>query len=82
MQNLTLNKFDQYIIRQFWIILSIAILGFLSIFIIVDLIENLDRFLDNKVPSEIVFKYATLLRNSSDLHNLAKVRLLAQSAPT
>ena len=57
MQNLTLNKFDQYIIRQFWIILSIAILGFLSIFIIVDLIENLDRFLDNKVPSEIVFKY-------------------------
>ena len=57
MQNLTLNKFDQYIIRQFWIILSIAILGFLSIFIIVDLIENLDRFLDNKVPSKIVFKY-------------------------
>ena len=41
MQNLTLNKFDQYIIRQFWIILSIAILGFLSIFIIVDLIENI-----------------------------------------
>ncbi len=52
-----LNKLDQYVIRQFWIILGIAILGFLSIFIIVDLIENLDRFMDNSVPSNIVLEY-------------------------
>ncbi len=52
-----LNKLDQYLIRQFWVILGISILGFLSIFIIVDLIENLDRFMDNKVPSEVVFRY-------------------------
>ena len=57
MLNLMLNKLDQYLIRQFWIILGISILGFLSIFIIVDLIENLDRFMDNKVPSPIVLKY-------------------------
>ena len=52
-----LNKLDQYVIRQFWIILGIAMLGFLSIFIIVDLIENLDRFMDNSVPGKIVLKY-------------------------
>ena len=52
-----LNKLDRYLINQFWIILGIAILGFLSIFMVVDLIENLDRFMDNKVPSPIVFKY-------------------------
>ena len=52
-----LNKLDRYLINQFWIILGIAILGFLSIFMVVDLIENLDRFMDNKVPSPVVFKY-------------------------
>tara|TARA_B100000003_G_C10920672_1_gene367118 strand:- start:268 stop:1362 length:1095 start_codon:yes stop_codon:yes gene_type:complete len=52
-----LNKLDKYLIRQFWNILGIAILGFVSIFIIVDLIENLDRFMDNKVPMKIVIKY-------------------------
>lgn len=52
-----LNKLDRYLINQFWIILGIAILGFLSIFMVVDLIENLDRFMDNKVPSPVVFRY-------------------------
>ena len=52
-----LNKLDQYLIRQFCVILGISVLGFLSIFIIVDLIENLDRFMDNKVPSKIVLEY-------------------------
>ena len=52
-----LNRLDRYLIRQFWVILGIAILGFLSIFIIVDLIENLDRFMDNKVPSPVVLRY-------------------------
>ena len=57
MQNLMLNRLDRYLINQFWVILGIAIMGFLSIFLIVDLIENLDRFMDNKVPAEIVLKY-------------------------
>ena len=52
-----LNKLDRYLINQFWIILGISILGFLSIFMVVDLIENLDRFMDNKVPSPVVFRY-------------------------
>ena len=32
-------------------------MGFLSIFLIVDLIENLDRFMDNNVPKKIVMEY-------------------------
>ncbi len=52
-----MNKLDQYLLRQFWVILALAILGFVSIFVIVDLIENLDRFMDNKVPAGIVFQY-------------------------
>ena len=52
-----LRKLDQYLIKQFAIILGLSIIGFLSVFVIVDLIENLDRFVDNKVPYYIVFKY-------------------------
>ena len=37
--------------------MGLSILGFLSIFLIVDLIENLDRFMDNKVPSRLVLEY-------------------------
>ena len=55
--NLMLNKLDQYIIHQFWVILSLSVFGFVSIFLVVDLIENLDRFMDNKVPFLIVLKY-------------------------
>ena len=47
----SMNKLDQYLIQQFWAILALSVLGFVSIFVIVDLIENLDRFVDNKVPA-------------------------------
>ncbi len=52
-----INKIDRYLLAQFLIVLSISIMGFISIFLIVDLIENLDRFMDNKVPAKIVFYY-------------------------
>ena len=55
--NLMLKKLDQYIIHQFLIVLGLSVLGFVSIFLVVDLIENLDRFMDNKVVFSIVFKY-------------------------
>ena len=32
-------------------------IGFVSIFVIVDLIENLDRFIDNNVPTRVVVSY-------------------------
>jgi len=34
-----------------------ALIGFISIFVIVDLIENMDRFIDNSVPAKIVLLY-------------------------
>ncbi len=52
-----MRKLDQYILSQFLSILAMALLGFISIFVIVDLIENLDRFIDNSVPAGIVLKY-------------------------
>ena len=52
-----MKKLDQYLLKQFFNILIMALLGFISIFVIVDLIENLDRFIDNSVPSKIVLTY-------------------------
>ncbi len=51
------KKLDIYVLRQFTGILCICLLGFLSVFVIVDLIENLDRYIDNKMPFNIVLKY-------------------------
>ncbi len=48
---------DRYISRKFTMILLFAIVGFLSIFVIVDLIENLDRFIDNNYPTPTVVEY-------------------------
>ena len=52
-----MKKLDIYLFKQFLVILIMAIMGFLSIFLIVDLIENLDRFMDNNVPKKIVMEY-------------------------
>ncbi len=48
---------DRYIARKFLQVFIFAIIAFLSIFIIVDLIENLDDFIDHKVPVRIVVDY-------------------------
>ena len=52
-----MKKLDLYLLNRFLIVLFLAIIGFVSIFLIVDLIENLDRFMDNNVPKKIVTKY-------------------------
>ena len=52
-----LKKLDLYILSQFLVILFLSIVGFLSIFLVVDLIENLDRFMDNNVPKNIILEY-------------------------
>lgn len=48
---------DQYISKKFIQILLFAILAFLSIFIVVDVIENLDTFIDNDYPTMAVVEY-------------------------
>lgn len=48
---------NRYIARKFMHILLFAILAFISIFVIVDLIENLDTFINNEYPTQIVIEY-------------------------
>lgn len=48
---------DRYIIRKFLIVLFFNILAFIVIFIVVDLIENLDKFLSYQASFGNVFLY-------------------------
>lgn len=52
-----LHKLDKYLLSQFFTILTMSLLGFLAVFLVVDLIENLDRFVDNNVPAGITITY-------------------------
>ena len=52
-----MKKLDIYIVRQFLVTLSMTLIGFLCVILIVDLIENLDRFIDNSIPANITIKY-------------------------
>ncbi|MCH8011920.1 MAG: LptF/LptG family permease [Candidatus Marinimicrobia bacterium] len=52
-----MKKLDIYIISQFILILGASIIAFLMIFIIVDAVENLDRFIDSSVPLKIISTY-------------------------
>jgi lipopolysaccharide export system permease protein len=78
---------DRYLIRRFLFILCFALLAFIVIFVIVNLIEKLDDFIDNKVPGLIVAEYylyslpyiviltlpvATLLASLFSIGSLAK----------
>jgi|GEM_PF-49480 len=53
----SVKKLDLYLTRQFLTTLSMTLMGFLCVILIVDLIENLDRFIDNSIPARITFKY-------------------------
>ena len=48
---------DKYVVIQFFKNLAFALLCFIIIFILVDLFENLDKFIDNKVSLGLVFNY-------------------------
>ena len=48
---------DFYILRRFFAILIFATLASIVIFITVDLIEHLDRFIDARCPAWLVFRY-------------------------
>ena len=52
-----MKKLDLYIIRQFLLTLAMTLMGFVSVILVVDLIENLDRFIDNSIPAGITFTY-------------------------
>ena len=52
-----LKKLDIYIIRQLLFKLFYCILSFTIIFIVVDLIDHIDKFIDASMPKTAIFKY-------------------------
>ncbi len=48
---------DRYLLREFIGYLMLGLLGFIVIFIVVDLIEKMDVFLDHKAPWPLVAQY-------------------------
>ncbi len=49
--------FDRYILKQFIITTIFGLITFMAIFVIIDLMENLDDFLDNNVANPIILQY-------------------------
>ncbi len=48
---------DRYLLREFLVYLALGLLGFIVIFIVVDLIEKMDVFLDHRAPWLLVAQY-------------------------
>ncbi|GJQ62466.1 MAG: permease [Melioribacteraceae bacterium] len=48
---------DRYVVKQFVQIFFFGILAFILIFLIIDMMENLDDFIDKDVPAEIMAQY-------------------------
>lgn len=52
-----MRTLDRYVVRQFVTTFFFALLALTSIFVIVDLIDGLDQFIDNKATLEVVIRY-------------------------
>ena len=48
---------DRYLLREFLTYLVLGLLGFIIIFIVVELIEKMDVFLDHRAPWPLVAEY-------------------------
>lgn len=48
---------DKYIIKQFISTILFGLLAFTMIFVVVDMMENLDDFIDQNVPTWMIFQY-------------------------
>ena len=48
---------DRYLIKQFLQTVFFGLLAFALIFVVVDMMENLDDFIDQNVPSELILNY-------------------------
>ncbi|MDD8017275.1 MAG: LptF/LptG family permease [Bacteroidota bacterium] len=49
--------FDKYILKQFILTTLFGLLAFTAIFVVIDLMENLDDFLDHNVQTHIIIQY-------------------------
>ncbi|MEE2877035.1 MAG: LptF/LptG family permease [Candidatus Neomarinimicrobiota bacterium] len=52
-----MKRIDTYVIRQFISLLGTSLLGFIVIFLVVDAVENIDKFIDAEVPKAIIAVY-------------------------
>lgn len=48
---------DRYLLREFMVYLGLGLLGFIVIFVVVDLIEKMDVFLDHRAPPMLIARY-------------------------
>lgn len=52
-----IKRIDTYLIWRFIQTLAFALIAFMGIFLVVDLVENMDKFIDSEVPKEIILQY-------------------------
>lgn len=52
-----ITKIDKYITKQFIQTILFGLLAFLLVFVIIDMMENLDDFIDQNVSSDIIVQY-------------------------
>lgn len=52
-----MNLIDRYIVKEFLFTLIFAIIALCTIFVVVNLLENLDKFLDQNASTVIIAKY-------------------------
>jgi lipopolysaccharide export system permease protein len=52
-----LNLIDRYIVKQFIFTFVFGVIALCTIFVVVNLLENLDKFLDQKATFDVIAKY-------------------------
>ena len=48
---------DRYLLREFFAYLALGLVGFISIFVVVDIIEKADVFLDHHAPLALIWRF-------------------------
>ncbi|NUM82370.1 LptF/LptG family permease, partial [bacterium] len=48
---------DRYLVKKFLAVLTFALIAMVSIFVAVNYVENADKFIDRKVPTDIIISY-------------------------
>ena len=52
-----LSIIDRYLIGKFLAVLFFSLIAMVTIFVAVNYVENADKFIDRKVPGELIFQY-------------------------
>lgn len=52
-----MKTLDRYLLREFLTYLALGLFGFITIFIVVDIFEKIDVFLDHQAPPLLVFRF-------------------------